>query len=138
MDAALLVNSLDEGTKKLIKSPALPDEDRSAVAASVIFKLMRKGVSDATIEAVFDTYPIGDRYTNNRTKLVDDIQRPRRKFELRQEEVTPEIGVSLMDFYAFLPVHKFIFAPTGEMWVGASVNARVGRVSRVPSEYDGA
>ena len=44
VDPRVLVNSLDEATKKLIKSPALPGEDRSAVAASVMFKLMHKGV----------------------------------------------------------------------------------------------
>ena len=34
-------------------------------------------------------------------------------------------GVSLSDFYAYMPMHSYIFAPTREMWPAASVNARV-------------
>jgi hypothetical protein len=74
VDVRLLVNSLDETTKKLIKSPALPDEDRSEVAFSVMKRLMHRGWSDASIEAVFDTYPIGKRYIT-RKKLLEDIRR---------------------------------------------------------------
>jgi hypothetical protein len=34
-------------------------------------------------------------------------------------------GVSLEDFYAYMPMYKYIFAPSGEIWPAASVNARV-------------
>ena len=34
-------------------------------------------------------------------------------------------GVSLNDFHAYMPQHSYIFAPTREMWVASSVNARV-------------
>jgi hypothetical protein len=34
-------------------------------------------------------------------------------------------GVSIEDFYAFMPMHSYIFAPTGEMWPAASVNSRI-------------
>ncbi len=34
-------------------------------------------------------------------------------------------GVSLGDFYAFMPMHNYIFAPTRETWPTSSVNARV-------------
>jgi hypothetical protein len=34
-------------------------------------------------------------------------------------------AVSLDDFYAYMPMHSYIFAPTREMWPGASVNARI-------------
>jgi hypothetical protein len=33
-------------------------------------------------------------------------------------------GVSLADFYAFMPMHTYIFAPIGTTWPAASVNAR--------------
>jgi hypothetical protein len=134
VDPRLLVNSLDEATKKLIKSPALPGEDRSAVAASVMFKLMHKGVNDATIEAVFEANPIGERY-DSRQQLIADIERLRGKFILKQQqEVVSEVGVSRMDFYAYMPEHKYIFTPTGEMWVAASVNARVPPIALVNHE----
>jgi hypothetical protein len=34
-------------------------------------------------------------------------------------------GVSLDDFYAVMPMHSYIFAPTREMWPAASVNSRL-------------
>src|SRR5258706_2430318 len=34
-------------------------------------------------------------------------------------------GVALTDFYAYMPMHSYIFAPTGDMWPAASVNARI-------------
>jgi hypothetical protein len=38
-------------------------------------------------------------------------------------------GVSLHDFYAYMPSHSYIFAPTGEMWPAISVNSRVPPVT---------
>jgi hypothetical protein len=35
------------------------------------------------------------------------------------------VGVSLNDFYAYMPLHSYIYAPCRELWPGASVNARV-------------
>ena len=37
-------------------------------------------------------------------------------------------GVTVYDFYAYMPKHLYIFAPTGEMWPAASVNARLPRI----------
>jgi hypothetical protein len=34
-------------------------------------------------------------------------------------------GVCLNDFYAYMPMHSYIYAPTREMWPASSVNARV-------------
>jgi hypothetical protein len=34
-------------------------------------------------------------------------------------------GVSLDDFYAYMPMHAYIYAPTREMWPASSVNARI-------------
>jgi hypothetical protein len=33
--------------------------------------------------------------------------------------------LTLDDFFAYMPQHNYIFAPTGELWPGESVNARV-------------
>jgi hypothetical protein len=35
------------------------------------------------------------------------------------------VAVSLGDFYAYMPMHQYIFAPTGQMWPGSSVNGRI-------------
>jgi hypothetical protein len=37
-------------------------------------------------------------------------------------------GVRLEDFYAYMPLHKYMFAPARELWPGSSVNARLPRV----------
>jgi len=36
--------------------------------------------------------------------------------------------VTLESFWAYMPVHQYIFGPTGELWPAASVNARLGTV----------
>lgn len=40
-------------------------------------------------------------------------------------------GVTLDDFHAFMPSHNYIFAPSGEPWPAASVNARIPPVAQV-------
>ncbi len=42
----------------------------------------------------------------------------------KQEEL-PE-GVTLDDFYAYMPMHSYLFIPTGDLWPASSVNGRIG------------
>ena len=44
------------------------------------------------------------------------------------------IGISLNDFYAYMPTHQYIFTPSGEIWPAASVNARLRRVGLFASD----
>jgi len=37
-------------------------------------------------------------------------------------------GVSISDFYAFMPKHLYIFAPTGDLWPAASLDARLPKI----------
>jgi len=37
-------------------------------------------------------------------------------------------ALSVEDFRAYMPTHKYIFTPTGEMWPASSVNARIKRI----------
>jgi hypothetical protein len=37
-------------------------------------------------------------------------------------------GISLHDFYAYMPQHTYIFAPSRDMWPAVSVNARIAPV----------
>lgn len=37
-------------------------------------------------------------------------------------------GVSLDDFYAYMPKHNYMYAPSGELWPASSVNARLGSI----------
>ncbi len=43
-------------------------------------------------------------------------------------------GVTLEDFYAYMPMgNSYIFAPTGEMWPGSSIDARIPKFGKVPA-----
>lgn len=46
---------------------------------------------------------------------------------------TRKSGVSLDDFYAYMPMHSYIYTPTCEMWPAASVNSRLLSI-RISSE----
>jgi hypothetical protein len=37
-------------------------------------------------------------------------------------------ALSVEDFYAYMPMHQYIFAPSRELWPAASVNSRVAPV----------
>lgn len=39
-----------------------------------------------------------------------------------------EFGVALTDFHSYMPMHQYVFVPSGEMWPAASVNARIAPV----------
>jgi hypothetical protein len=39
-----------------------------------------------------------------------------------------EAGVSLDDFYAYMPTHNYIFVPSLQLWPAASVNARIAPI----------
>jgi hypothetical protein len=94
----LLFNTLPAATKKLITSPPAPDEDRSAVAASVINSLMWRGWDSPQIARVIEDHPqgIGQRY--DREKLGADIARLREKFDAKQ---APEAQPSRVRLYYF-------------------------------------
>jgi hypothetical protein len=47
---------------------------------------------------------------------------------------TPGIGVNLPDFYAYMPQHNYLFAPTREPWPAQSVDARIPPVPLLDPE----
>jgi hypothetical protein len=52
-------------------------------------------------------------------------------------EAQPDTVVTLDDFRAYMPMHTYIFTPSGEMWPARSVNARIPPL-RVGEDEDGA
>ena len=75
-------DDLPADLKKLIAAPAYPGEDRSRTAASVIFKLFRRGWSNDAVQALFEAHPkgIGERYAEGKTDLRKEIERLCEKF----------------------------------------------------------
>jgi hypothetical protein len=72
-------------------------------------------------------------YSQLTRELQDDWYRENVKPRLEVAEERPRgaagSGVSIDDFYAFMPMHSYIFAPTGEMWPSASVNSRIPSIA---------
>lgn len=46
-------------------------------------------------------------------------------WEVATEPYDSDGGVQLEDFFAYMPMHQYIFAPLRELWPGSSVNSRV-------------
>jgi hypothetical protein len=42
-------------------------------------------------------------------------------------------AISIEDFYAYMPMHNYIFTPSRELWPASSVNARVPAVNGIPA-----
>src|SRR5262249_29305256 len=42
-----------------------------------------------------------------------------------EQQEAIEVAVSIEDFYAYMPMHNYIFAPSRDIWPAASVNSRI-------------
>jgi hypothetical protein len=47
---------------------------------------------------------------------------------------SPDAGVSREDFYAYMPMHQYIFGPTREVWPAVSVDSRIPPVPLVDAD----
>jgi hypothetical protein len=47
----------------------------------------------------------------------------------RRADATLHDSVSVDDFWAYMPMHSYIYAPTRDMWPSASVNARIPSIA---------
>jgi hypothetical protein len=59
-----------------------------------------------------------------------DAARPFPAFDRAREAEREKSGVSLDDFYAYMPMHNYIHAPSRDTWPASSVNARLPAVPR--------
>jgi hypothetical protein len=67
-------------------------------------------------------------------KTLDDLLKAIAEAGDGTSSASHQGGVRLEDFYAFMPAHNYIFAPSGETWPSTSVNSRI---SPVPLFRDG-
>jgi hypothetical protein len=100
------------------------DDSRSADAFRKAAEL-RRGAQIETfeemVEALRNDPDPGIRAWVHEKGMPDNLRELRRMWK----KVAPAGGVALTDFYAYMPGHQYIFAPTGEMWPASSVNARI-------------
>ena len=43
-------------------------------------------------------------------------------------ELKDDLGVTLESFWAYMPKHQYLFTPTGDLWPGSSINARIAPI----------
>jgi hypothetical protein len=102
------------------------DDSRSAKAFRKGLRLRREGKS---FEEMLDAL-------RNDPETADWVRDKGMAFGMRElrriwERAAPnpsensEGGVSLDDFYAYMPSHSYLFVPSGEMWPATSINARI-------------
>ena len=125
-------SSLPDRLPRLIEKGVPPHEDLSAAFHCVVCWLAELGWSAARIEDRIAGKPIvPERYAN---RLAQEIARsmgkaknnPGSRSKSRQQKAGRQPKISFGDFYALMTEHKYIFAPSGELWPAASVNARLG------------
>jgi hypothetical protein len=56
---------------------------------------------------------------------IDRLSKVQRRKVRGGNGADTERGVTLDDFWAYMIEHNYIFAPTGDLWPGSSVNARI-------------
>jgi Family of unknown function (DUF5906) len=71
----------------------------------------------------------------NPHRYIDTPQDIRLEEEAQKRKDLP-CGVTLDDFRAYMPMHAYIYMPTGEMWPGESVNSRLPPI-RIGADEDG-
>jgi hypothetical protein len=64
----------------------------------------------------------------------DRLRRARGNRRAGVDRTTDGKGVELSDFYAYMPMHSYIFAPARDMWPAKSVNVRVPPVVLVDAQ----
>jgi hypothetical protein len=109
-----------------------PDADAELIKARVreaIDTALPNGRSEADLNRYRSDRHLGD--------IIAWVRARERMNPRRDGPAAPEcqptngghtVGVSLDDFYAYMPMHKYIFAPTRELWPAESVNSRIPHV----------
>jgi hypothetical protein len=94
---------------------------RSEQFFRVVADLKQLGWTSEAITQLFEGYPngIAAKYAG---RIRTEVERVHSKIE---EQQPVGEGVSLDDFHAYMPAYTYIYAPTGEMWPAASVNAKI-------------
>jgi hypothetical protein len=113
------------------------DNDRPGIKHAVLVESRLRGVARSVrvvkvpekFKDVSDWVDIGGATADDIGKLIDGvaIEVPEFKSEAKTEPAN-EPGISVDDFYAFMPTHSYIFTPTREMWHASSVNARIAPI----------
>jgi hypothetical protein len=88
-------------------------------------KLWRSDHGGDPLKGAFDAWTIFVKLDHH-----GDVEAAKRACEAAgiyvEVKLSPETeGVQLADFHAYMPMHSYIFAPSGELWPSSSINARL-------------
>lgn len=104
------------------------NEDRSVAVFACAAEMIQRGFSDDQIGGILINreYPISDHCVEQ----ADPERAITRAIAAAKTGVSGDSendasGVSVEDFYAYMPSHQYLFTPSGEFWPAASVNARL-------------
>jgi hypothetical protein len=117
-----IANALLRWRTVLLRGKAEGQE--SAIVAENSFEWLKGEIEEATKKALEQA-------------ALEEIERERRErfeglvFPNAERADGDQEGVSIADFYAYMPMHSYIYAPSREMWPAASVNARMPPVALV-------
>jgi hypothetical protein len=113
-------DSIPPDLLKLIRD-GVEEGRRSDEFFRAVAELKELGWTIEGIVALFKRYPDGvsAKYVG---RIREEVERAYNKIE---EQMKPDEGVSLDDFYAYMPTHHYMFAPSRELWPAGSVNARI-------------
>jgi hypothetical protein len=111
------------------------DTSRSGVAFGKVCQWRSAGMVSSFDELVLALHADPDTVEWTREKGEANGQRELRRLWNRTASVGAE-GVRLDDFWGYMPLHRFIFAPARDLWPAASINARLPRVPLVGANGD--
>lgn len=114
--------------RRLIDHPK--GKDRSADAYACASHMVRNRYSDTQILGVLlnPCNPVSAHIfdqTDHRRAAYRCIEGTRKALKREAEGEVLAAGISPKDFYAYMPMHNYIYVPTRETWPAISVNARL-------------
>jgi hypothetical protein len=123
-DVVVMVDNDDKGRKRAVRLRAALDRIANSVRIVDLPGQPAKGDLTSWIEA-----------GNTKADLLREVARadPNRP-PLWFQQLAEGRGVRLEDFYAFMPGHNYIFAPSRESWPATSVNSRIPPVPLVDGD----
>jgi hypothetical protein len=119
-DKAVAEKNLPQKLLDLIANPPA-NGDRSEDFHRVVNSLGELGYRPDRIARIIEGQPIVPGRYNKR--LQQEIERSLGKDKPTQTK--PKDGLSVDDFRAYMPMHKYIFVPDGSLWPSSGVNARI-------------
>jgi len=122
-------DKIDHWRDKLDQAPKLKKRDVFERAAADLFLEAEHERDLRAVQAITDAvYFLGRDHTglnDDDIQYIMDGAKAKAERPTNDPTETAVEGISLENFYAYMPMHNYIYVPTREPWPAASVNARL-------------